>query len=307
MEAAEHAFRRAAEELGLSVQGTGLLRDVYLPTTRWLAKQCRHAKRPLLVGVNGAQGSGKSTFCYFLSRILADTAGLNVVTLSIDDVYLTRSDRDSLGERIHTLCRIRGVPGTHDLELTNRTFDQLLKAQAGDTIPIPRFDKACDDRCPESAWDTAEGPIDLVLFEGWCVGCPDLPAWTGPYNAREAREDPTGVWARWSDAYLASGYRALFERLDYQIMIQVPSMHTVREGRWLQERKLRKKHLDAGADLTTLNGLMTRTEVLDYVALFERHTEHMLEVLPALSDVLIRRDDALEFSLVHVPDNEPDV
>ncbi len=302
MAAAEHAFRRAAEELGIPVVGTELLENVYLPTTGWLVEQCRMAKRPLLVGVNGAQGSGKSTFCYFLSRLLADTANLRVVTLSIDDVYLTRSDRDSLGDSIHALCRIRGVPGTHDLELTNRTFDQLLSAQAGDTVLIPRFDKACDDRCPESAWDKADGPVDLVLFEGWCVGCPDLPAWTGPYNAREAREDAEGVWARWSDRHLTSGYRALFERLDYQIMIQVPSMDTVREGRWLQERKLRKKHMDAGADLTTLSGLMTRSEVLDYVALFERHTEYMLEVLPSLSDVLIRRNDALEFSLVRIPD-----
>src|SRR5690606_17592449 len=44
-------------------------------------------KRPLLVGINGAQGAGKSTLCKFLEQLLAER-GLHAVTLSIDDLYL---------------------------------------------------------------------------------------------------------------------------------------------------------------------------------------------------------------------------
>ena len=229
--------------------------------------------------------------------MLTEGYGLNVVNLSIDDVYLTRAERLGLGETVHPLCAIRGVPGTHDVSLTQRLFDDLLTAGPGDVVPIPRFDKAIDDRVPEERWERAVGPVDLVFFEGWCVGCTVLPEWTGPYNNREAREDAEGRWAKWSDSHLSTDYQRLFGRLDFMLMLRVPSMETVRRGRWLQEQKLWAHHEAVASDLKTLTGLMTKEEVMDYVALFERHTEHMLASLPDYCEVLVSRDDALRFAL----------
>ena len=99
---------------------------------------------------------------------------------------------------------------------------------------------------------------------------------------------------------MADSYQQLFARLDATIMIRVPSMETVRQGRWLQEQKLWQRHAKTPTEEHNLVGLMTYDEVLDYVALFARHTEHMLEHLPARADVLISRDENFSYRLEHL-------
>ena len=37
-------------------------------------------------------------------------------------------------------------------------------------MKIPLFDKAIDDRLQQEEWRQVTGPLDLILFEGWCVG-----------------------------------------------------------------------------------------------------------------------------------------
>ena len=70
----------------------------------------------LVVGICGAQGSGKSTLTAVLRKLL-EMRGLRVASLSLDDLYLTRGERRELAARIHPLLATRGVPGTHDVEL----------------------------------------------------------------------------------------------------------------------------------------------------------------------------------------------
>ena len=47
-------------------------------------------KRPRLIAINGAQGSGKTTLCRFLETLLIEH-NLRTVTLSLDDLYLPRA------------------------------------------------------------------------------------------------------------------------------------------------------------------------------------------------------------------------
>lgn len=291
---ARKIFENTAADLGIAKLPSTLWEEVYHPLAKWIALRQNENSVPFILGVNGAQGSGKSTFCALLSPILRNLYGLRCAVLSIDDVYHTREFRLDLARRIHPLCAIRGVPGTHDIHLANEVFDALLRADADNTVRLPRFDKAKDDRRPVDAWDTCSGPVDVLLFEGWCVGCPPLPTWNAPYNDREQRDDPKGVWAQWSQQCLATDYQELFSRLDALLMIKVPSMETVRTSRWLQEEKLWQAH--ESTDLS-LVGLMTQEEVFDYVALFARHTEYMLEALPARADRLILRDHDFAYRL----------
>src|ERR1700743_3163225 len=104
-----------------------------------------HATKPFILGLSGLQGSGKST----LAAALIDAArerGWSAVTLSLDDVYLTRAERESLGGEVHPLLRTRGVPGTHDLALLASTLDALDKAGPERPGAIPRLDKGQDER-----------------------------------------------------------------------------------------------------------------------------------------------------------------
>ncbi|MAY80047.1 MAG: phosphoribulokinase [Deltaproteobacteria bacterium] len=301
MSAPQHTFQHALDKLGLPHDVIDSLDTIYRPVAQWISKLKADHRRPIIIGVNGAQGSGKSTFCALLTPLLCEAHNIRTVTLSIDDVYHTRDTRLKMARTVHPLCGIRGVPGTHDVQLAHSVLDQLSIADAPQPVSVPRFDKSTDDRRSPADWDIVTGPVDVVLFEGWCVGCPNIPEWKQPYNDREAAEDPHGVWVRWSGEQLQRNYQPLFDRMDALVMIEVPSMDTVRQGRWLQEQRL----WDAcGIDPSSVvhpPGLMSRTEVDQYVALFERYTEHMLATLPSQADTLIARRDGFSYDLHRIP------
>lgn len=244
------------------------------PLARFIAERTR-VRKPLLVGINGAQGSGKSTLCRFLNLYLAQD-GLTAATLSLDDLYLPKADRAALARDVHPLFATRGVPGTHDVALGMRLLDDLLAGRAAD---LPRFDKARDDRSPDSKHVT--GPVNVVLFEGWCVGAAPQPAGAliRPVNMLEATEDPDGTWRREVNRRLASGYAALFSRIDVLVMLQVTGFESVRAHRLLQEQKLAQSHPDAA-------GVMDAAGIERFVAHYERLTRWMLEEMPGRAQIV---------------------
>jgi len=234
--------------------------------------------RQIVIGINGAQGSGKSTLCKFLEALLAENHSLKAVTLSLDDVYLTKAERHALAATVHPLFATRGVPGTHDLNLAAEKFD-ALRAESG-TLALPRFDKSIDDRAPPSYWPKVQLPIDVVLFEGWCIGAKPQTreALTAPINMLEAEEDTLGYWRAAVNRALAEDYPELFAVLDSLIMLQAPSFEAIHAWRQQQEAKLRTK---------TGYG-MNEAEVTRFIAHYERLTRHMLEVMPAEANIVIK-------------------
>lgn len=237
---------------------------------------------PLVIGVNGAQGSGKSTLCAFLEHALFPDLGLRVVTLSLDDLYLPHEARAELAREVHPLLATRGVPGTHDVALGCAILDSLRR---GEGAALPRFSKAFDDRLPSDQWAAASGSPDLILFEGWCVGATPEPAeaLATPVNRLEAEEDRDGVWRRRMNDHLAGTYAALFARLDRLVMLRPPSFDLVVKNRMLQERKLRERKVPGGRT-------MNDDEVRRFVSHYERLTRHMFRTLPATADILVTLD-----------------
>lgn len=234
--------------------------------------------RPIIIGINGAQGTGKSTLCLFLDVLLAENYGLKAITLSLDDLYLTKADRASLAATIHPLFATRGVPGTHDLTLAAQTF-AALRATSG-SVALPRFDKSIDDRAAPTLWPHTPLPIDVVLFEGWCVGAtPQRPeALSAPINALEAQEDPHCLWRAAVNQALADDYPALFETIDSLIMLEAPSFEAIQSWRQTQEAKL---HAKTGCG-------MSDAGIIRFIAHYERLTRHMLGVMPAKANVVVK-------------------
>ena len=239
-----------------------------------------------VVGICGPQGSGKSTTVRVLAALL-EAQGLSVAILSLDDLYLPRADREALARDVHPLLRARGVPGTHDVVLGLAVLDGL--ATAGETA-IPRFDKAADDRAPAESWSRIEGPVDVVLFEGWCVGARPEPveALRQPVNALEREQDPDGVWRGYVNAALAGPYRALFARIDLLIQFTAPDFATVLAWRQEQERKLRDRLEAAGQDGS--GRAMSEAEVAVFVQHYERLTRHIAREMPARADLVVSLD-----------------
>ena len=285
------AFLTALQNHRMPEASAEALARVYLPLAAWVLRQKGEA--PLLLGINGAQGSGKSTLCDFLRLILEQCHDQRVAVLSIDDLYLTRAERQALSREVHPLLITRGVPGTHDVELGLATLNRLRSAVETDLTPLPAFDKASDDRRPAEDWPVFRGRPDILLFEGWCVGATPQPkaALREPVNALERDEDADGRWRFYVNRRLETDYRRLFAELDRLIFLRVPGMDRVLEWRTLQEQKLAAT---AGAGRHVMDAATIRRFVMHY----ERLTRHNLADLPARADVTLSLDDDHGFGAV---------
>ena len=263
-----------------------LLKQLYLPIAHWILSlsDSRTRHTPYFVGINGAQGSGKSTLCKLLSFVLQEGFGKRVVTLSIDDLYLTRQQRIALSQRQHPLLITRGVPGTHDIELGNQLFAQLR--QNSGCIRLPQFDKSIDDRADESSWPEVALPVEIVLFEGWCVGSlPQTPeSLVTPINTLETEEDQDGRWRGFVNQQLAEQYQGLFEQLDTLLMLQIPDFSKVLEWRALQEQKLQQVHGQHPH-------VMDQQALHRFIMHYERLTRANLAEMPNRADLLLKLDD----------------
>ena len=64
-------------------------RKWYIPLAKNIVKHQNGAIAPYFLGINGCQGSGKSTLSAFICDYLTQEHGLNVVVMSLDDFYLS--------------------------------------------------------------------------------------------------------------------------------------------------------------------------------------------------------------------------
>lgn len=258
-----------------------------------IAARAQTTPRPFVVGLCGSQGSGKSTLSHRWQQALT-ARGLRTVTLSLDDVYLTRAQRQALARRVHPLFLTRGVPGTHDVPLTLHTIEAL--GGQGEAV-VPRFDKARDDRHPASEWSRIDAPVQVILFEGWCIGAVPQPdaALATPINDLERNEDPDGTWRRAVNAALAAEYRVLFGRLDLLVLLAAPGFDVVFGWRRQQEDALRASH--AG----TASRVMNDAELARFIQHYERLTRHILAEMPSRADVVIELGARREVLAVSLP------
>ncbi|CAG8006267.1 unnamed protein product [Penicillium salamii] len=132
---------------------------------------------PFFIGLNGVQGAGKTVLVSALNDTLrSEPYSLSVVTLSLDDIYLTHADQVALAQAHPTnpLLQHRGQPSTHDLVLGEEVFTSLAAERP---TAIPQYDKSAfagqGDRVPTDQWKIVnedEPKVKVVIFEGWCVG-----------------------------------------------------------------------------------------------------------------------------------------
>ena len=235
-------------------------------------------RSPLILGLCGSQGSGKSTLAAAL-RAGLEREGRRVAILSLDDLYLGGAERARLARDMHPLFRTRGVPGTHDVA---RGMALLDAVRAGEPVELPRFDKARDE--PFDGTETVVPPLDLLIFEGWCVGArPQAEeALVQPVNALERDEDGDGRWRRHVNGQLAGPYAGMFARLDRLVLLAAPDFSVVRQWRGQQEEELR---IGGGGDKVMDEAALDR-----FVQHYERLTRHILAEMPSRADLVLSLD-----------------
>ncbi|MBD2387273.1 glycerate kinase [Cylindrospermum sp. FACHB-282] len=242
-----------------------LLWDLWLPLGIKLATQRQDLGRPLIQGILGGQGTGKTTMSQVLGLILS-ALGYRSLSLSLDDLYKTYRDRLILKEQDPRLIW-RGPPGTHDIGLGLNVLDDIRRGE--NSVTVPRFDKSAysgtgDRTTPEIITD-----IDIVLFEGWFVGVrpitPEAFATAlAPIITPEDRQ-----FARDMNHQLRD-YLPLWERLDSLILLYPTDYRCSLEWRKQAERQM----IAAG------KSGMTESEVEEFVYYFWRSLHPELFINP---------------------------
>lgn len=258
----------------------------FIPLAEEIKTHQTSAKTTYFVGINGSQGSGKSTLSEFLKAYLVETYAMNVVVMSLDDFYFSRIERQIIAADVHPLFATRGVPGTHNMRQA-KTVLQDLKQQQPTTIP--RFNKATDDPHPVSAWTKVTTAVDVVIFEGWCWGVQPQTSkqLEQPVNTLEAVEDDKADWRNHVNLQLALHYKALYSLMDKWVMLKAPSFEDVYAWRLEQEHKL----IAATANKDK-SGIMDDQQIQRFIQHYQRLTEHALKTLPDTCDHVFELNSA---------------
>ena len=223
----------------------------YLPVYFWLRLQLMAHRNqtdkqgPLIVGISAPQGCGKSTLCEQVEALFA-SEGFTAASISTDDFYLTRDQQIAVASANpgNPLLEMRGNAGTHDLELGSRTLSALKGAQTRESmVSLPRYDKSAyqgkGDRAPASSWPQLQGPVDIVLFEGWGLGFSPIGA------TAAAAVDPHLVPV---DAALEKYKAAWDDAVDVWFVVKVGDPEYAYKWRLQAERAMRNKGKPAMTD-----------------------------------------------------------
>lgn len=162
----------------------------YIPVFLWCEQEIsQHSSKfkeeeeipPLVIGFSAPQGCGKTTLVFALEYLFKIT-GRKAATVSIDDFYLTAEEQAKLRDSNpgNLLLEFRGNAGSHDLPFSVETLTALSKlTKEGVKVKLPRYDKSAysgrGDRADPSEWPEVEGPLPVILFEGWMLGFKPLP------------------------------------------------------------------------------------------------------------------------------------
>ncbi len=244
----------------------------WIPLTIQLSTKRQQLDRPLIQGILGAQGTGKTTLAAVLKLILA-YLGYSTLSLSLDDLYKTYEERQRLRQQDPRLIW-RGPPGTHDIELGLQVLDQLRSPHYYHSILVPRFDKSAwngagDRTVPE----TVQG-IDIVLFEGWFVGARPINSTVfDTLTLAPIETDADRVFARDMNEQLKN-YLPLWERLD-QLMILYP-----KDYRFSQTWRLQAEQQMVATGKSGMNS----SEVCEFVKYFWKSLHPQLFITPLLEN-----------------------
>ncbi|OCF44702.1 actin cross-linking [Kwoniella heveanensis CBS 569] len=168
-------------ETYVSTDYKGRIASEYLAAE--LERHRKHGnKGPLMVGLQGPQGCGKTTLCTALLSYLQEKKGFKAAVLSLDDLYKTHDGLKAVAQKHpdNALLAGRGPPGTHDVTLAVETLKkvQQINDSASSAVDLPIFDKSLCGGEGDRSSDTVkiQGPIDVFILEGWSMGFTPLSA-----------------------------------------------------------------------------------------------------------------------------------
>ena len=227
--------------------------------------------------IAGSQGIGKSTLIKILRDNIEKYCNKKVLSLSLDDYYLSKNKRLQLSKKSHKLFRTRGVPGTHDIKRLKKNINDFEKSNYPIIIPI--FDKLIDDVSKKNRKEKAKK--NILILEGWCCGCPPLEKkfLNKDINQLEKLEDKKRIWRKEINKNLNNEYKKLFNMFDNIIYLKVPSFKFVLNWKLKQE----KMNTSDNKNKTRLN----KKEMFYFISHYEKITKWMIKRMPKIANLKI--------------------
>lgn len=264
------------------------LEKLWLPVALNLATARSQLNRTFVQGILGGQGTGKSTLCVILQHILG-YLGFCVATLSMDDLYLTYPERQTLQEQDPRLVW-RGPPGTHDIALGIKVIEQCLQENNTAQILLPRFDKSAFDGAGDRTTPEIIKKPDLLLFEGWFVGVQPLD--TDSFNNCPSPivTEQDRQFARDNNQRLQA-YLPLWSKLDSLIVLYPEDYRLSKQWRKEAEHKMIAQGRDGMSD----------DEIDSFVEYFWKALHPELFILPLTknADLVVEiKSDRLSFRTI---------
>ena len=259
-----------------------MIKSFLIPVCFWIFKKASK-KKPLILGLSGGQGIGKTTISSIITLILKKYFKLNIFKISIDDFYKTRKERFFLSKKVHPLLMIRGVPGTHDTNNMS-SFFKKIKSKNFKNLKLPKFDKAIDDRCKKSSWYTIKKRPNVIIFEGWCVGAraQKNSMLKKSINSLEKTNDQNLIWRKFVNNQLKTKYKIIFKKLDALIYLKAKNFSLLQKWRLKQENKLWLKTKNKSS-----HKIMSKGKVINFMQTYQRITQNMFKYAPKYSSIIL--------------------
>jgi D-glycerate 3-kinase len=164
---------------------------------------------PTIISVCGPPGTGKSTLAGACVAALEGDR-IPALVLSLDDYYLGKDKRLALTRTDHPLFSVRGVPGTHDIDLLVSHLSELCRPDHVE-ISLPLFDKSTDNRMEETRTVASGFSPAYIFVEGWIAGVPPQSggALLSPVNKLESEQDQDAEWRSMVNSYLYDYFTGL--------------------------------------------------------------------------------------------------
>ena len=258
-----------------------MIKKYLIPVSCWISKKCKTT--PYFIGLAGGQGTGKTTISSILKIILTKYFKLKVFKISIDDLYKTRKDRMSLSKKIHPMLLTRGVPGTHDINIMIKFFENL-KNKKFKKLKLPKFDKSIDDRRSKKFWYTINKRPDVIILEGWCVGAKseNNKSLKRNVNPLEKTNDKMMIWRKFVNNNLKNSYKNLFSQINCLIYLKAKNFKLLQQWRLKQEKKLLIK-----SKQKKNSKIMNKAAVINFMQTYQRITQNMFKYAPKYSSIIL--------------------
>mgnify|MGYP001314056736 CR=1 FL=1 len=260
-----------------------MLKSYLIPICFWIVKKS-NKKSPLIIGLAGGQGTGKTTIASIISLILKKYFKLKVFKISIDDFYKTRNERKKISKSIHPLLMIRGVPGTHDYKIIYEFFKKIKNKKIA-KFRLPKFDKSKDERYNKKFWYKIDSKPDVIIFEGWCVGAKSQKnsKLIKSINSLEKISDQNFVWRKYVNLQLKKNYKNLFKQIDEIIYLKANNFKILQKWRIKQEKVLWLK----SKNKRSLR-IMNRSDIINFMQTYQRITQNMFKDAPKYASIIMK-------------------